>query len=164
MSVSGGDQSSVDYESVKDMKYMDAVLNEVLRLYPLSTFTERKVSKTYDMNGILLPVGLHIFVPIQVIHHDEKNHPNPETFDPERFMPDRIGDMDPFTFLGFGYGQRSCPGNRFAILEAKVALASIMLRFEFTKVEDGPALIDVTETVDELLATEDILVSFKKRK
>ena len=164
MAVTAGDPNRVDMDSVKNMKYMDAVLNETLRLYPPATYTERKVSKAYEMNGITLPVGLDILIPIYLLHHDEKYHPEAESFDPDRFMPDRIGLIDHFTFLPFGEGPRVCPGKRFSLLQVKIALSRLLIFFEIVKSDQSPNSIDVSETVDELLMATEFYVRFCRRK
>ena len=164
VSVTAGDPKRVGIDSVNDMKFMDAVLNETLRLYSPSTYTERKVSKAYDMNGITLPVGLDILILTYLLHHDEKYHPAAETFDPDRFMPDRISQMDPFTFIPFGQGPRNCPAGRMALVLDKIALSRLLMRFEFVKSDNSSEFIDVSGTMDELLITSEFTVRFCPRK
>ena len=163
MSLTAGDKKNVDVDSVKDMKFMEAVLNETLRFYPPSSYTDRKVSKAYDMNGITLPVGLNISILTYLLQHDEKYHPAAKSFDPDRFMPDRISLMDPFTFMPFGQGPRNCPAGRFTFVLVKIALSRLMLPFEFVKSDHSPEFIDVSGTMDELLVTSEFTVRFRKR-
>lgn len=151
--------SGADFESVKDMKYMEAVFQESLRLYPPSTYTERKVTKEYDMDGVKLPVGLDIFIPTYNIQHDESNFSDPEKFDPNRFLGQ---ESESFAHLPFGHGPRACPGMRFTMLESKILLSRLMQEYEF--VSTGQETIDISETVDEVLMTSDIVVQFRSRK
>lgn len=155
--------SGVDFESVKDMKFMEAVFNESLRLFPPSTFSERRVSKDYDMEGVILLQGLNVFIPIYNMHHDESNFPDPETFDPDRFMPGSETPVKPMTFLPFGHGPRVCPGVRFAMLESKMMLSRLPLDYELTSCGSGHEKVDISATVDDILQTAELMVRFQRR-
>lgn len=153
----------LDFDSLKDMVFMDAVMNECLRLYPPGTSTERKVSKDYDLNGVTLPAELDVYVSLYIMHHDEKYFPDAEKFDPDRFMPDRVAEIEVFSFIPFGQGPRNCPGMRFALIGSKLVLSRLMLAYEFLPSESHPATIDVSETVDELLITSQLFIKLKAR-
>ena len=70
---------------------------------------------------------------VYVIHHNEEYYPSPEKFKPERFLPENRDQIKPFTYLPFGSGPRNCVGMRFALLEAKLALAKIITKYKFVK-------------------------------
>ena len=115
-------------------------------------------------NGAVLPVGLDILVPIYLIHRDPRYFEQPDTFDPERFLPPRLEEVKPFTFLPFGDGPRACPGARFAILEVKSTLARILTHYELHQSDPSLQEIDVSKTVDEVLILGSFKVRFLPRK
>ena len=68
------------------------------------------------------------------IHQDERYYPNPHQFNPDNFSKEARQSRSPYTFLGFGQGPRACIGMRFALLEAKVAIAMVMQLRSFSAI------------------------------
>ena len=129
------DEEQVNFETVQSMPYMDAVIHETLRMYPpLTQISRIPIQDTAIKGGIHLAANTGILIPIINIQRDPSNHPNPNKFDPTRFIdPDtrkfrKVGSesgVDVFNFLPFGFGPRQCVGERLAMLEMKVALIHI---------------------------------------
>ncbi|KAK7863034.1 hypothetical protein R5R35_010776 [Gryllus longicercus] len=124
------------YESLQGMKYLDAVLNETLRLYPPAVGTDRVCQE-----DVLLPAGARsgptlvrkgtpISIPITGLHYDPEFWTDPEKFDPERFSDENKHNIKPFTYMPFGVGPRVCIGQRFALVEVKLALVHLLANFE----------------------------------
>ncbi|OTF80009.1 cytochrome P450-like protein, partial [Euroglyphus maynei] len=133
----------LDYEHVMRLPYIDAVISETLRHHsPASTLT-RIASEPYHLPecNYTLQKGEMIRIPTFAIHHNPKYYPDPDRFDPERFMPENRHKIVPYTYLPFGGGPRNCIGMRFALSEAKLGLARMISQFSFFKSPD---------TVDEL--------------
>ncbi|XP_011647773.1 cytochrome P450 9e2-like [Pogonomyrmex barbatus] len=114
------------YEAINRMKYLDAVVNESLRLYPIASFLDRKCIKKFelppatpDSKSLILKPGDNIWFPSYSLHRDPKYYPEPDKFNPERFVN---GEVDNSVYMPFGLGPRMCIGNRFALMEAKVML------------------------------------------
>ncbi|CAI6360815.1 unnamed protein product [Macrosiphum euphorbiae] len=120
------------YDVIKDMKYLDMVLNETLRMHPPGPGLLRVCTKKFKIpdSDITLDTGMKVLIPTYSLHHDPAYYPNPELFDPLRFTEDNKASRPNGTFLPFGDGPRICIGLRFALMEAKTGLAEIISKFE----------------------------------
>ncbi|XP_066540921.1 thromboxane-A synthase isoform X2 [Hoplias malabaricus] len=127
---------SPDYNNVQELKYLDMVVCEALRLYPPGFRFARDVEEDCVVNGQFLPKGATLVIPASFLHHDAQYWPEPEKFMPERFTPEAKASRHPFVYLPFGAGPRSCVGMRLAQLEIKMALVNIFKRFNVVACED----------------------------
>ncbi|OXA44601.1 Cytochrome P450 3A13 [Folsomia candida] len=112
------------------------IIAEVLRLYPSVARLDRICNNDYALpetkNGgkrRIIRKGTVIAVPADAFHKDEQYFPNPFKFDPTRFNQENKAKRNPYAYMPFGIGPRSCIGMRFAIVETKVALAYIVRNF-----------------------------------
>uniref|UniRef100_W8AYS2 Putative cytochrome P450 4s3 n=2 Tax=Ceratitis capitata TaxID=7213 RepID=W8AYS2_CERCA len=119
----------------ESMRYLEAVIKETLRLYPSVPFYSRKVQEDLQIGKLTVPKGASVSTLAYMVHRDEKNFPNPEKFDPERFMVAEK-DLHPFAFVAFSAGPRNCIGQKFAMLELKLVLSSLLRSYEFLPVKD----------------------------
>ncbi|KAF1522137.1 Cytochrome P450 3A24, partial [Eudyptes sclateri] len=126
------------YNAIKQMEYLDMVVNESLRLYPPGSRLERICKKTVELNGVTIPKGMVVTIPAYVLHRDPEHWPEPEEFRPERFSKESKESIDPYTFLPFGAGPRNCIGMRFALLIMKVAMVVLLQNFSFRTCKDTP--------------------------
>jgi len=113
-----------------NLPYTNAVVSEAMRLYPPLPITIRQALEDDVLDSYQIKAGSGVFINIYGAHHNPDVWDNPEGFDPERFLPDRIGDVPRFAYLPFGGGPRQCIGNNFALMEAVLALSMITQRFE----------------------------------
>lgn len=128
-----------DYQIINELPYLDAVIKETLRMYPPVVGLNRRLKEKYNLNdSTVLEKGTTIQIPVYSLHRDPKYHPNPEEFDPERFLPPRNEQIKPYTYLPFGAGPRICVGMRFGQLNAKLALASLIKYFYIYPIESTP--------------------------
>jgi len=121
------------YDLTHSIEYLDCVIKESQRMCPPGAQSNRECSEDYDLNGIHIPAGTEIVIPIYALHHDPDAWLNPEMFDPERFRGPSKDAIHAFQFLPFGAGPRNCIGMRFALMEIKIALVKILLKYKFVQ-------------------------------
>lgn len=126
--VTGGQaQTNLTYEQVSCLHVLERVFQETLRIYPpVPSFVTREAGLTRDVGGVTIPSGVNVTVPVWHIHHDPALWPDPDKFDPDRFLPERKKGRPSLAWMPFGAGPRNCIGIRFARLEAKLALATLL--------------------------------------
>ncbi|CAG2106370.1 unnamed protein product, partial [Medioppia subpectinata] len=126
----------ISYEELARLPYLDSVLSETLRLHPPSLRLHRVAAADYKLGdtGLTLYKGQTVQIGVYAVHTREEYYPDPFRFDPDRFMPENRHKLVPYTYVPFGAGPRNCIGMRFALLEAKIAVAHVMRRFRFTRV------------------------------
>ena len=112
-----------------ESKYLTQVVNETLRCYPTATaFTARIATKTLTINGLTIPQGTGIMYHQWLMHRDPKIWPEPAKFDPERFAEGK--EHHPCAYAPFGFGERKCLGIQLALLEMKMIICDVLLRFK----------------------------------
>lgn len=119
--------------------YLECVIKESLRLFPPVPFLGRVCTEESAINGLIMPKNTQINVHVYDIMRDPRYFSNPSKFQPERFLQENTLDRHPFSFIPFSAGQRNCIGQKFAILEIKVLLVSILRNFKLlpvTRLED----------------------------
>uniref|UniRef100_A0A3P8NUU5 Thromboxane-A synthase n=1 Tax=Astatotilapia calliptera TaxID=8154 RepID=A0A3P8NUU5_ASTCA len=123
---------SPDYTNVQELKYLDMVICEALRLYPPGFRFAREIDHDCVVNGQQLPKGAKLEIPAGFLHYDPEHWPEPEKFIPERFTPEAKASRHPFVYLPFGAGPRNCVGMKLAQLEIKLALMHLFHNFNIT--------------------------------
>ncbi|XP_039307313.1 cytochrome P450 4C1-like isoform X2 [Solenopsis invicta] len=84
----------------------------------------------------LIPAGIIMQMQnIFRVHRDPNFWPNPEVFDPDRFLPEKIRNRHPYSYLPFSGGPRNCMGQRFALLEMKAMIVPLIHNFYFEPVD-----------------------------
>ncbi|XP_019852635.1 PREDICTED: cytochrome P450 3A19-like [Amphimedon queenslandica] len=124
------------YDASQNIPYLDWVIQEALRMYPPAPLTKRQCNKTCTINGITFPKGSLVIFPIQYLHCSPDNWDEPEVFNPNRFSPEGKEGRNPLSHIPFGWGPRSCIGMRFALMEAKACLVSILRKYRFERSPD----------------------------
>lgn len=112
------------------LTYTEMVLKESMRLYPPAWGTTRETLEPVEMNGYTIKPGSIVLVNMYGIHRDARCFPEPERFDPERFSAENEPSIAKYAYLPFGGGPRVCIGNAFAMMEAKLVLATIAPHFK----------------------------------
>jgi cytochrome P450 len=109
--------------------YLDAVLNEVLRLYPPAWILGRDAVRDVEIAGWRIRKGATVFVSQLVIHRSARYFEEPESFRPERWLP--APALPQFVYFPFGGGARKCLGDQFAWTEARIELAHLAQHWRF---------------------------------
>ncbi|XP_017040711.1 probable cytochrome P450 6a21 [Drosophila ficusphila] len=125
----------LSYESVKDLVYLDQVISETLRLYTVLPVLNRECLEDFvvpDNPKYVIKKGMPILIPCGAMHRDEKLYPNPDTFNPDNFSPERVKERDSVEWLPFGDGPRNCIGMRFGQMQTRIGLALLIKEFKFS--------------------------------
>ena len=120
-----------------DEAWLDAVCKESLRIRPVVFEFGRKLTADLQLGGYHLPAGVILAPSINLVHHSSRYYPDPDAFQPQRFLDQR---PDPAVWLPFGGGVRRCLGATFAQVEMRTVLREILLRVELaaTTAPDEP--------------------------
>jgi cytochrome P450 len=124
-----------------------AVFEETMRLYPPAWGVPRQTIADDEINGFAIPNGAIIALPQYLTHRHPDFWPEPEEFQPDRFLGNKADRRPKFAYYPFGAGPRVCIGNMFAMMEATVALASIAQHFRIELVPGQTVLPDPTFTL-----------------
>lgn len=139
----GGRPLTVD--DVTELPFTGQVLCETLRLCPAAAAVGRLAMRDAVVDGYRIDAGVNVIVASYAIQRDPTLWADPLRFDPDRFAAARAKSIDRWQYLPFGAGPRSCIGDHFAMLEATLALATIVQRARFTSDQpDFPVTVPFT--------------------
>jgi len=141
-----------------ELDYLGNVVDEVLRLYPPAYTIFRESTTDVTLGGYDIPEGSIVTLPQWVVHRDERWFDDPDDFRPERWDAER--DRPEYAYFPFGGGPRHCIGMRFALMEAKLVLATLAQRFAFEPGTEPPVDLSMRLT---LQPSEPISVDLTER-
>ena len=118
-----------DVADLGKLVYTTAVLKESMRLYPPAWIIGRRAVDDDVIDGFDIPRDSFVFVSPWITHRHTAFWPNPEGFDPDRFLPERAAEIARYAYFPFGAGPRICIGQGFAMMEAQLLLATLWQRF-----------------------------------
>ncbi|XP_070779515.1 cytochrome P450 4V8 [Enoplosus armatus] len=160
--VFGTSDRPVNTEDLKKLKYLECVIKEALRLFPSVPFFARSIGEDCHINGFKVPKGANAIIITYALHRDPRHFPEPEEFRPERFLPENSVGRPPYAYIPFSAGLRNCIGQRFALMEEKVILASILRNFNVEACQKREELRPVGELI--LRPEKGIWIKLEKRK
>ncbi|XP_023309756.1 probable cytochrome P450 4d14 [Anoplophora glabripennis] len=117
----------ITIRDLQDMKYLEAVIKETMRMYSPAPFIARKIEEELEWNGMTFPKDTDIVLFLYDIHQNPEVFPEPEKFKPERFEDD-AGKYQ-YNFVPFSAGPRNCIGKMFGMLETKSVVSKILRNF-----------------------------------
>ncbi|XP_021925282.1 cytochrome P450 6j1-like [Zootermopsis nevadensis] len=156
------------YDGIREMSYLDMVVRETLRKYPVLPFLDRRCARDYELPSpsgketIILPAGTAVYISVVGIQNDPKYFPEGEKFLPERFTEENIKSRPSYTYLPFGEGLRMCMGMRFGLMQVKTGLIHIFSAYEVAPCEETPVPISYDSKSLLLRANGEVPLSFKR--
>ena len=115
----------------ENFRKTEAILRESMRIFPPVWGFSRLAEAADIIDGFKIPKGAMVFVSPWVLHRNPHLYPNPEGFEPERFAGELMQTLPKCAYMPFGAGARQCIGAAFAMMEAKVVLATLAQRYRF---------------------------------
>ncbi|MFO7565614.1 MAG: cytochrome P450 [Enhygromyxa sp.] len=113
-------------EQIRSMTYLEAVITESMRVIPPIGGSFRVMIEDAEFGGFRIPRGWRVAIGPRSVHFDPELYPDPERFDPQRWL---AGERPPFTYIPFGGGPRTCLGMHFALLQMHIVLALLLREF-----------------------------------
>jgi cytochrome P450 len=113
------------------MPLLHRVVHETLRLYPGGWALDRKATRTHTLGGFHIPASSVVLVSPFLMHRNPRYWKDPETFDPDRFLPERREAQPKFAFYPFGGGPHQCMGPRYAYQIIPLMLVRLLERFDY---------------------------------
>lgn len=139
-----GDRS-VSFADLAGLPYLEAVVKESMRLYPPAFGFGRTVQETFTIGDVTFPKGAVVMFNTFVTHRRADLYDEPERFRPGRFLDG--SDPGRYAYLPFGAGPRVCLGNMFALLEARIILATMVQHHTLSLVDNSPVVLDTQVTL-----------------
>ncbi|GAB0088656.1 hypothetical protein DMENIID0001_031190 [Sergentomyia squamirostris] len=153
----------VDYDSIKQLTYLDMVVKETLRLYPVIPYIGRSTTKDIKLKNLTVPAGTMIGVPLMKNNRDPVAFgPNPDLFNPDNFLPERVAQRHPYQYMPFSCGPRNCIGMTYGLYSVRTIVAMIIKNFKVTttlRFEDIKLVYNIS-----LRITNDNIVRLENRR
>jgi cytochrome P450 len=140
----------IDFETTNKLPYLEMVIKETLRLFPISAFTLRTSTDDFELDNYKIPAGANFFLSVFSMHRNPKFWGDDAgEFKPERFEPERIKNVHPYAYIPFSGkkinifikfyflnnfnplgGARYCIGSKYAMLFMKTCLSNFLRHYE----------------------------------
>ncbi|MET7468261.1 cytochrome P450 [Micromonospora sp. NPDC005686] len=131
-----------EYDDLRRLTYTSAVISEAMRLFPPVWLLPRIAIEDDVVGGYRVPAGADVLVSPYTLHRHPAFWPEPDRFDPERFLGDAGTDRPRFAYIPFGAGPRFCVGNHLGLLEAVLVLALLCRDLRLTGLPGRPVVAE----------------------
>ena len=140
----GEDRSRpVQPSDLPHMQYTERVIKEVFRYFSVVPIFARSCPEDFQLpSGHVVPRGCHLAFWLPYVHRNPRWFPDPDRFDPDRFLPENCRGRHPFAFVPFSAGPRNCIGQRYAMMFLKTVAAALLPRLRFELPDDGPQRLE----------------------
>ncbi|XP_071454118.1 cytochrome P450 4C1-like [Hetaerina americana] len=129
------DGNDITLGDLGNLNFLGSCIKETMRLFPPVPLMGRDLKTPLKINGHTLRPGTAVVVATYILHRDPKVFPEPEKFDPDRFLGPEAEHRSPFAYTPFSAGSRNCIGQKFAMMEVKLWLAKVLRLFEFRSLD-----------------------------
>nr|CAD7425334.1 unnamed protein product [Timema monikensis] len=148
-------------QDLRNMKYMERCIQETLRLFPSAPAIGRKLQEDLQLGKNTIPAGCEVLIPIITVHRMKEHYPNPNEFNPDNFLPDRVQERHPYVYIPFSAGPRNCVAQKFAMIESKVIISTVLRQF---RVEPITQMRDINLTWNVTLrSTKPLIIKLTSR-
>ncbi|XP_065366485.1 cytochrome P450 4d2-like [Calliphora vicina] len=120
----------VAFRDLQDLKYMELVIKETLRLYPSVPVIGREITEDTVVGDVVIPANTSVNINLFAVMRDSDYFDEPNAFKPERFSDDCNQKVNPFAYTPFSAGPRNCIGQKFATMEMKSTISKMLRHFE----------------------------------
>ncbi|KAJ8672685.1 hypothetical protein QAD02_003945 [Eretmocerus hayati] len=156
-------EKPVKHEDLHRMEYLERVIKETMRLFPVGPLLVRRVTDDLNIGEFTLTKGSSVVLGIIKTHRCEKHWVDPLTFNPDRFSPEEVAKRHPYAYIPFSAGPRNCLGIKYAMMAMKTLLATMVRRFVIKKDHIVP-IQDIKLKADVMLKPVDpIILRIEKR-
>ncbi|CAH0389980.1 unnamed protein product [Bemisia tabaci] len=129
------DDDKIPLEHLHSMKYLDQVVLETLRKYPVSGLMSTKCTESYKTDQLEIEEGMDVLLPILSIHHDPHHYPRPDSFDPQRFAACSLNDVSQVPLMA---QQIQDIGGNYGVAILKVTLALLVRDYRLQRCRQTP--------------------------
>lgn len=133
-SIFGDTDREATFADTMEMKYLERVILESLRMYPPVPIIARKITQDVRLvsEDYTIPAGCTVVVATLKVHRRPDIYPDPDTFNPDNFLPENTQNRHYYSFIPFSAGPRSCVGRKYAMLKLKVLISTILRNYRIT--------------------------------
>uniref|UniRef100_W8BHT3 Cytochrome P450 4c3 n=1 Tax=Ceratitis capitata TaxID=7213 RepID=W8BHT3_CERCA len=135
-SIFGDDKETpATMQNLMDMRYLECCIKDALRLFPSVPMMARSIGEDVKIGNHLIPAGTTAIIVTYMLHRNAKSFPKPEQFNPDNFLPENCAGRHPFAYIPFSAGPRNCIGQKFAILEEKAVLSTVLRKYKIESID-----------------------------
>lgn len=129
-----------EFPDLARLPYTERVIKESMRLYPPAWSLARTVISGFELRGYTIPAGANVVMSQWIMHRQARYFPDPEKFDPDRWLTESAHKLPRFAYFPFGGGPRQCIGASFVTMEATLLLVTIAQHFRLRLAPDHPVV------------------------
>lgn len=134
------DQVTADHpfraDDLHHMPHTRHVVTESMRCRPTHWIMTRRSTREFTLGGYDIPAGADIVFSPYAIQHDHRIFPDPNTFRPDRWLPEHARDIPKHAMAPYGIGARRCPGEQYSLTEAAIIIVTITARWQLQPIDE----------------------------